>query len=83
MNLQNVIQIVVTSGATNLTDVINWSSETAGSITLECETATLGAVSGYILVARGDSINATSENIPNTSDPTPTPEPEPNSESEP
>ena len=78
-----VIQIVVTSGAANLTDVINWSSETAGSITLECETATLGAVSGYILVARGDSISATSENIPNTPDPTPTPEPEPDSESEP
>ena len=78
-----VIQIVVTNGAANLTDVINWSSETAGSITLECETATLGAVSGYILVARGDSISATSENIPNTPDPTPTPEPEPDSESEP
>ena len=57
-----VTQIVVDTGAANLNNVINWSSDTAGEISLTT-TATSGDVSGYILVSRGDALTATATAI--------------------
>lgn len=58
-----VLQIVVTSGESNLNTPISWSSETVGEISLTCTSITSGAVSGYILVSRGGSLTVTSADI--------------------
>lgn len=54
-----VLQIVVDSGETYLTNPISWSS-TAGNIELSRTTAEPGAVSGYIIVACGTPLTITS-----------------------
>lgn len=58
-----VMQIVVTSGASGLNSEISWDSETTGQISLTCTTATSSAVSGYILVSRGDALSVTVTDI--------------------
>lgn len=59
-----VLQIVVNDGESNLNGPIEWDSDTAGSIKLKCAT-TSGAVSGYILVARGGALTpVTSTQLP-------------------
>ena len=50
-----VIALVVTSGEANLNGPITWTSA-ADKLTLTTSTATSGAVSGYVLTARGESI---------------------------
>ena len=57
-----VLQIVITSGEANINAPIAWTSS-AGSIALTTTTAVSGAVSGYILVSRGDSLTVTSTQI--------------------
>lgn len=53
-----VLSIVVTSGEANLNAPITWSSG-SHTITLNTSVATSGAVSGYILTARGGNSGAT------------------------
>ena len=48
-----VLQIVVTSGEANLNAPISWDTNTNGTLTISTATATSGAVSGYVLTARG------------------------------
>lgn len=50
-----VIALVVTSGEANLNGPITWTSA-ANALTLTTSAATSGAVSGYVLTARADSI---------------------------
>ena len=92
-----VIQIVVTSGESNLNAPITWSStnedSTTGTITLSTSVAVSGTVSGYIITARGVDLDSTFPRYDPTetpytppTPPPPTPslaEPEPGSESEP
>lgn len=63
-----VIQIIITSGESNLGAGITWTSagtgSTAGTITLNTTVAVGGNVSGYILVIRGSEISdATSADV--------------------
>ena len=57
-----VLQIVVTSGESNLSSNIAWSSD-AGEISLTCTSVTTGVVSGYILVSRGGALTVTSTDL--------------------
>lgn len=58
-NKSYVLQIVITSGESNLNSAISWTSNT-GYIDLTCS-ATSGAISGYILVSRGDSLTSVTQ----------------------
>ena len=64
-----VLQIVVTSGESNLNSLISWESHqkngstTIGEITLTTSVATSGIVSGYILTARGIDLDAQSQPV--------------------
>ena len=82
-----VLQIVVTSGESNLNSQIRWASYSSGELALFCLTPPSGDVSGYILVSRGGSITPQSADLtrlppPPVDPPTPppvdppTPEPE-------
>ena len=73
-----VLQIVVTSGESNLNSPIRWASYSSGELALFCLTPPSGDVSGYILVSRGDSITPESEDFtgvprPPVDPPTPPP----------
>lgn len=81
-----VLQIVVTSGESNLNSPIRWVSYSSGELALFCLTPPSGDVSGYILVSRGGSITPESEDFTGLPQPSvappvdppspPTPEPE-------
>lgn len=58
-----VLQIVVTSGESNLNSPIRWVSYSSGELALFCLTPPSGDVSGYILVSRGDSITPQSVDL--------------------
>lgn len=83
-----VLQIVVTSGESNLNSPIRWVSYSSGELALFCLTPPSGDVSGYILVSRGGSITPESEDFTGLPQPSvappvdppspPTPEPEGN-----
>lgn len=70
-----VLQIVVTSGESNLNSPIRWASYSSGELALFCLTPPSGDVSGYILVSRGDSI--TPQSVDLTSLPRPPVDPPP------
>ena len=69
------MQIVVTEGEEYLNDVISWTSRqktgstTLGEVVLSCGAATSGAVSGYILTARGANLDASNNSGTNNEDP--------------
>ena len=57
-----VLQLVVTSGESNLNSALTWTSA-AGYIDVTCTAVTSGAVSGYMIVSRGGEIVPTATDI--------------------